>query len=237
MALGLVLALGCTPAPRDLEVGIHRVRLVPPAGWEVLAEGGQSFVRRGETTLSLTDLGPANARGFVHELRSARAVWLAGRRRDAFARVRELSGPPLRFATSDQRSQFWKSWYDVIYPRPEAADSAAIGMAFDDLIQGAGKLPVVAPRSLEEYVLERWSDAGRREIQRRSAPSIHGHTWIQLTTWDRVSHMAPRQVAYLDDSGYLLVVAVEHGDPRVTGPAFERMMSTIEVATDTTRAR
>ena len=235
--LATLLAIAaCAPAPRDLAVGVHRVRLVPPPGWEVLAQGRQSFVRWGETSISLTDAGPASARGLARELRAARTIWLAGRRQDAFARIRTLGGPPLRFATADQRAEFWRAWNDVAY-RAEAADSASIGRAFDDLLAGSRGLPPVAPASLEEFVLERWSDAGRREIHQRSSPSLHGRAWTRLTTWSRVSHLDPRPVAVLDDDGYLLVVGVEHGDPAVAGPAFERMMSTIEVAQDTTATR
>lgn len=236
LAATLALAAVCAPAPRDLEVGVHRVRFTPPPGWETLAQGRQSFVRRGETSISLTDAGPASARGFLRELRAARAIWLAGRRKDALARVRSLGGPPLRFATSDQRTEFWKTWNDVTY-REEAADSASIGLAFDDLVRRSNLLPRVAPASLEEFVLERWSDAGRREIRSRGTPLFHGRAWTELTTWSRVSHLDPRPVAFLDNGGYLLVVGVERGDPAMTGPAFERLMRTMVVLSDTTSAR
>jgi hypothetical protein len=238
----LALVAGCAPLgcgrpfARNLEVGAHRVRMVPPVGWEVLEHGRQDYFRIGETQLSLTDLGPATPEGMVRELRAARTIWLAGRRKDAFARVRTLHGPPLRFASSSQRLEYWRNWYDLTY-HGDTVDSAAIGAAFDGLIQGIDRLPRVAPESMIEYVLETWPDAGRREIARRSQRVLHGHEWTELETWDRVAHMDPRRVAFLDDGGYLLVLAIERGPIEVTAPAFEGVLSTIEAAPETTRAK
>jgi len=237
LALAVTVGLGCSrPATRDLEIGAHRVRLVPPAGWEVLEHGRQHYFRDGERQVSLTDLGPASSEGMVCELRAARATWLAGRRRDAFARVRDLHGPPLRFATSDQRADYWRTWNDIVYDG-ERVDSAAIGVAFDELLQRTGKLPRVAPESMLEYVLESRPQAWRREIARRGSRLVHGREWTELHTWDRVSHLDPSRVAFLDDGGYFLVLAVERGPIDVTGPAFEGLLTTMEVAPETTRTR
>ena len=235
-ALALLLAAGCGPSrERELEVGAHRVRLVPPQGWEVLEHGRQSYLRSGETVLSLTDLGPMNAHGFRRELRSARALWLEGRRRDAFERVRHLDGPLLRFASSDQRAGFWRAWYDATYAEG-AVDSASIGIALDSLAAGVTRLPPVSQSHLDEYTLERWDDAWRREVMSRRPRLLRGRIWSQLATWSRVSHMDRSELAYAENDGYLLLLAVERGPWQVTAPAFEDLLSTIEVAPETTYA-
>jgi hypothetical protein len=58
----LTICLGCAPAvPREIEVGVHRVRLTAPRGWEVLEHGQKAWVRRAELAISLSDLGPTAA--------------------------------------------------------------------------------------------------------------------------------------------------------------------------------
>jgi hypothetical protein len=235
-ALALLIASGCgSPAPHELDVGAHRVHVIPLPGWEVLAHGRQSYFRSGETVLSLTDVGPVDAHGFLRELRTARALWLAGRRRDAFERVRHLDGPLLRFATSDQRADYWRQWNDLAYREGEV-DSASIGIGLDSLMAGARRLPPVTQQHIDEYVLERWSDAWRREIYNRQPRHSRGLLWHQLVTWNRVSHLDRSELAYAENEGYLLVLAVERGPWENTAPAFEGFMSTIEVASDTSYA-
>ena len=232
-ACALFLATGCgTSRERELDVGAHHVRVVPPPGWEVLEHGRQSYFRSGETVLSLTDLGPVNARGFGRELRSARGLWLEGRRLDAFERVRRLSGPLLRYATYDERADFWRHWYDLTYA-PGQVDSASIGIGLDTLTARAGRLPAVTQPQMDEYALERWSDAWRREVMNRQPRRTRGHLWTQLVTWNRVSHTDRSELAYVEDDGYLLLLAVEHGPWEITAPAFEALMGSVEVAPDT----
>src|SRR5207247_915080 len=69
-------------ASRPLQVGRHRLRLVPPRGWEHLDHGRQQLFRSGEAELSLEDYGPATPRGLAAALREAERLWLAGRRND-----------------------------------------------------------------------------------------------------------------------------------------------------------
>jgi hypothetical protein len=58
LAAAIALA-GCTPKPRELEVGAHRVRLAPPRGWEHLDRGRAQIYSRGDARISLLDFGPA----------------------------------------------------------------------------------------------------------------------------------------------------------------------------------
>lgn len=60
-ALGLALTLSACaprqePVARDFQIGAHRVRVVPPRGWEVIEHGRQHLFRNGESQVSLTDV-------------------------------------------------------------------------------------------------------------------------------------------------------------------------------------
>lgn len=212
-------------------MGRHRVRVVPPAGWEVLEHDRQHLFRSGEMAIALTDLGPADTRGLVRDIQVARTVWLSGRRKDAFARVRELHGPPLRFASDQERTDYWRDWYDTVYDVGRV-DSAQIGIAFDGLVERTQQLPRVSRASTVEYVLESWPQSERNEIAQMDRPLHSGGQWYQLRIWNRVSHMDEKRVAFLDDRGYFLVLAIERGPIEVTGPVFEGLLSSIEVASD-----
>lgn len=226
---GMILAAACArPGPQLVEVGRHRLKLVPPRGWEHLDHGRQQLFRNGEAELLLEDLGPATPRGLVNELREARTLWLAGRRRDAFARVRELHGLPMSPLPSQARADFWKPWTDVTYV-PEAADSAAIGIAFDELIREAQALPEVPIERLVGFVLEDFHDGDRREIAHQEAERIHGSQWLAIETWDRTSHLGRHRLACLDDGGYLLFLSTRRGLIEQSGAAFDALLASIEV--------
>jgi hypothetical protein len=202
---------------------------VLPRGWEHLDHGRQQLFRNGEAQISLVDLGSATRDAMVSELRSAESLWRDGHRRDAFQRVRELRSPALRFATSHQRAEFWRPWTDVTYI-PDLADSFAIGTGFEALITGTGTLAEVTPQRLLEYVLLLTSDTRRREIGHRDKRTIHGSDWIDVETWDPVSHLDRSRLAFLEDGGYLLVLAIDHGLYEETGPVFEALLTSLDLS-------
>jgi hypothetical protein len=47
-----------TPEPTELELGVHRVQVTVPAGWEALDQGKQKRFRKGEFEIVLQNLGP-----------------------------------------------------------------------------------------------------------------------------------------------------------------------------------
>src|SRR6185436_4930305 len=118
------LIAGCASQPsatRTVEVGHHRLRFVVPKNWEHLDRGRQQLFRNGETRLSLEDLGSARREGIVRELRGAERLWREGQWMVAHARVHHLQSPILRYASSDQRLDFYREWNDATYI-PSAAD-------------------------------------------------------------------------------------------------------------------
>jgi hypothetical protein len=141
-----------------------------------------------------------------------------------------LRSPSLRFAPSQQRADFWKPWTDVTYI-PDLADSSAIGAAFEALIEGTRTFAKVTPESMLEYVLVLTSDATRRrEIGHRDRRTIHGSDWIEVETWDRVSHLDRSRVAFLESDGYLLVLSIDRGRFEETGPGFEALLTSLDVS-------
>ena len=65
-ALMLVLAASSAcarekpaPAPKEFELGAHRVQITVPEGWEALDQGRQKRFRQGEFGIVLENLGPA----------------------------------------------------------------------------------------------------------------------------------------------------------------------------------
>jgi len=239
VALALALALASVPgcsSPKsnavEVEIGHHRVRLVVPEGWERLDHGRQQLFRDAEAQISLVDLGPATRDAMVSELRAAQTLWLAGRRKDAFQKIRSLRSPSLRFAPSEQRADFWKPWTDVTYI-PDAADSGAIGPALEALIEGTAMFEPVTPERMVMYVLMIGADVRRREVGQKEQRTIHGAEWTVVEIWDRVSHLDRARVAFLVNNGYLLVLGIDRGVFEQTGKDFDALLSSIEVAPDT----
>lgn len=240
LTLVLTVSASCArppqPIPRDLKVGVHRVRLIPPAGWETVEHGREHLFRKEEMQVTLADLGPATVEGMVRELESARTVWLAGRRKDALAKVRALHGPPLSFAPAGGRATYWRHWNDRLYDGTWA-DSAAIGLSFDDLIEATEDLNEASSDNKASYVLATFAQPWRKEIADRDQRLVQGSVWTEVHTWNRVSHMDEGRVAFLENGGRFLVLAIDRGPIEVTGPVFEELLATIEVLADSASAR
>ena len=109
------------------------------------------------------------------------------------------------------------------------ADSAAIGPAFESLIDGAAKLPELSDASLLEFALEKTFDMRRMEIARQEKQTIHGAEWTVVEVWDRVSHNWRLRLACVEKDGYLLALWTEMGRFDVASPAFDELLASVEV--------
>ena len=63
LLLVAAVASACTrenpkPAPKEFELGAHRVQVTVPPGWEALDQGKQKRFRKGELEIVLQNLGP-----------------------------------------------------------------------------------------------------------------------------------------------------------------------------------
>ena len=227
----LAAAAGCArPATRAAfaEIGHHRVRWTTPKGWEALDHGKQRLFRFAEAQISLVDMGPATAEAMIAELKAAERLWRDGRREDAFSRVRSLRSPVLRFATSDQRLDFWRPWHNVTYV-PSRAQDYEIGPAFEALIAGATDLPPVSPALMLEYVLTALENRGRRVVARREPRLVHDSRWVVVEMWDPTTHLNRSRLAFLVNDGCLLVLAMDRGVYEQAGPAFDELLASLEV--------
>jgi len=88
----------------------------------------------------------------------------------------------------------------------------------------------LGPEPLREYVFRLACDPRRHEIASRTERVIHGAGWVELETWDRVSHMARSRVAYLVHDGALLVLAIDRGPYEQVAPRFEELLSSLELS-------
>jgi len=238
LALLLAAIPGCSrhaPATLSLHVGHHSVRCVPPPGWERLDHGRKQVFRRDEMEISLADLGPASRVGLERELRAARRIAGEGRIKDAFERVRELQGPPFFLASWQQRADFWRVWNGVVIFGDQAGE-AAIESGFDSLLAGTALLPEVTPEGMAAYVLHRTMDTRRYEVAREARRTVRGAQWVEVETWDHVTHLERARLACLDDDGYLLVLEIERGPIEHTGPVFEALLGSLEVAPEASPA-
>ena len=231
LLFGLVAGCSTSVAP-EVEVGHHRVRFVLPEGWEHLDHGRQQLIRKEEAQISLVDLGPATRAAMAREIRAAERLWRAGRRQDAFQRVRDLRAPALHFASSQRLADFWRPWNEATYP-PETADSAAIGAAFDTLSEGALAFEEPGLERTLAYVLALTQERRGREVVFRRRRLIHGSGWLEIETWDRVSHLNRARKAYLVNDGYLLVLAVDRGVFDRMRPAYNDLLTSLDVTPET----
>ncbi|MGH7741812.1 MAG: hypothetical protein ACRENS_07310 [Candidatus Eiseniibacteriota bacterium] len=217
-----------TAAPQAVRIGHHNVSLSPPRGWEHLDHGREQLFRNGETELALEDFGPIAPDGLANEVSAAHALWLSGRRLDAFARVRQLHGLPLELLSSEARAEFWRPWYDATYDVARA-DSAEIGVAFENLTRSARALPEVPHDRLVERLMAETPMGPRSEVAHWDSLVIHGASWLSIETWSRVSHMGRERLACLDNGGYLLLLTTQRGPIEQTGSAFDSLLASIEV--------
>jgi hypothetical protein len=232
LTLALLAAGGCGSqghvVTRTVELGHHRVRFTVPKDWEHLDRGRQQLFRNGETRLSLVELGPATRAGIVREVREAERLWREGQWMVAFARVHQMQSPTLRYASSDQRLDFYREWHNATYV-PEAADSTAIGPAFEALVAGARELPELSEASLLQYSLEQSFDMRRMEIGTKEKKTIHGVEWTDVEIWDRLSHLWRLRLACVEVDGDLLVLSTEMGRFDLAEPAFEALLTSMEL--------
>jgi hypothetical protein len=213
---------------QKVRVGHLELKLSAPRGWEHLDHGRQQLFRNGEAEIALEDFGPVTPEGLERHLLEAQGLWLAGRRRDAFASVQELHAPPLDLVRPETRAAFWRPWYDVTYAL-DRADSAEIGMAFESSMRAARALPEVPPAQLVELLLARSPAGERSEIAHWDSLKIHGAPWLSVETWNRVSHMGRGRLACLEHDGYLLLLTTRRGLIEQTGAAFDSLLASIEV--------
>ena len=77
-------------------------------------------------------------------------------------------------------------------------------------------------------------DTRRREVAHETRKMVRGAEWVEVGTWDHVTHLDRARLACLDDGGYLLVLGIERGPIEHAGPVFDALLGSLEVVPDAT---
>ena len=229
-ALGLVI-LGChaeaTPS-RQFHLGLGRIAIVPPEGWEVLDQGRTVRLRKGEAEVTIEDLGPRSPLGIGCEITRARELWREGRAKDALWCMRRIPVPDDLFTSTSQREIFWARWSDVS-GASEDADPATVDRAFERLLTEVEALkPKDFPAMVDDALASEDRD-GRRAVASRREITVDGHPALILDTWDRLTHTMRQRVAYVYDNGYLLALRTERGPYGATAAALDAVLEPLRI--------
>lgn len=73
-----------------------------------------------------------------------------------------------------------------------------------------------------------------REIAKQRHRDVAGTDWIDIETWDRVSHLDRRRVAFTHDRGSMLVLRIERGTEEPAASVFDAVLSSIAVVKSST---
>jgi hypothetical protein len=226
-AVIVFLCCGCAkPAPQPLTVvGLHHVNLSIPKGWEHLDHGRQHMIRLGEDEISLTDGGPATREAMMGDIRAALALWRAGHGGDAFDRIRQLRCPALTLAAPAKAHAFWAPWFAL----HDDADSLQVATAMLGLIATVDSLPEVSAAQKLGYVLSEFSTMRDAEVQSNTLRTLHGAEWNDVVLWSRLTHTSRTRVAFTVSGGRLLVLATGLGVYERQAPAFESVLTSLEI--------
>ena len=238
-ALGAVLALAvlafssCVRAPQTItaNVGEARVRLVVPAGFEHVDNGGRHEFRSGDVIITLEDEGIATPESLVSKFRAARAVLSRGRDREAIERLADRDDPVLAARDRDDLAAFWREWNSVAYD-PTRRSPMQLTPALDELIERASGLRPLDGHTFAMYTVLQELDTMRFQIE-RIAPVTDSTAWWEARTWTRVAHTSPRRFANRIVDGRLILLDSGSYLPPEAERAFEQLLSSIEPAEET----
>lgn len=223
---------GCAPSPDGTRTAIapggHKVSIVSPKGWEVVDQGREVLLRRGEARLSLRDLGPVGGEGLRREIERARELWLRGQEKDARWSLRAMPVPDAMFRSRAQRSNYWTTLQRVSEAPPGVA-FVEVRAAFDVLLDSVAALsdppfPEIVAGALNGAGVE---DPGRREPVMRGRIQVDGHDGVLFDTWYRVTHTDRRRYAVLRNDTRLLSLATDGLRPELAMETFDRVLRSL----------
>ena len=222
----LGLACGCAAPPRqEFEVGVHRLSMVTPAGWQHVDQGRRHLIRRGDARLVIEDLGPRTREGIRDEIQKARERWRAGSDGEGRTVMRGIEVAPRLFESADQRQAFWSIWHAVAGSR----DFDSADLHFDRLLTAIDGMREL---SLDEIVDDALQELG--EDQRRSRASLEprsldGRNGAFVVTWNRLSHADPRTFAIFVNRGRVLALRVEDRFSRPDESVLEDVLESLGI--------
>jgi len=244
LLLGVACELTPSPAPPPTEarVGVHRVRFhVPPDGWLHVNHGLEQRFENETAHISFADIGPATPEGFAETLREARRLFDQNQWEDA--RTLLVATDPRRFFTSQARWESVKGlWGSVTRIRRKQGDGAPgaidgdvawkVNGAFHDLLVQVSSLRQPDLMTLSMSALTEFRHDSMRDIASQEAMAISGRPALRIDTWDRLSHRGRASHVFIESEGRLLCLKTESGQIAILAPAFESILSSLEVEPD-----
>jgi len=220
---GLVLACGGAPEPVTVDIGVHRVSLVVPGGWQHYDHGREHRLETGEGDLILTDLGPVAADGYRTVILEALDLTRKGQREEAKQLLNRLTGgdavgdEALRAALDECLDAIWRE------ESPATAEAA-----FDSLLDQLDGFPEPDLATLASVALLDFDHGPRRDIERQGRLILDGREAHKILTWQRLTHNARRRHVFVVNRGNLLVIRTAMGSDDVLGPAFDAVVRSVD---------
>lgn len=197
---------------RTFQVGVHRIEVMVPAGWQALDQGRQLTFRNGETTLIFIDLGAVRPEGFRDAATAARELWRGGR--DAEARTR-LEGLPLRtdlFDSHDSLERIREPWSSIL-SAPRGTAYAGVAGDFDRLFAAVKEMkPAPVDRIVDDALPRLGHDDSRREVKSRQPTRVDGREAMAVETWMTLTHGDPRRLLIVVNAGRALALRCDRCD-------------------------
>ena len=219
---GLVLACGGAPEPVTVEIGVHRVSLIVPDGWQHYDHGREHRLETGEGDLVLTDLGPVAADGYRKVILEARDLTRKGQREEAKQLLNRLAGG--HAVGDDALRGALEGCLDVVWrDEPPATAEAAFASLLDQLVG----LPEPDLATLASVTLTDFDHGPRRDIERQGRLNLDGKEAYQIFTWQRLTHTGRRGHVFVVNRGNLLVIRTAMGPDDVLGPAFDAVVRSV----------
>ena len=220
---GLVLACGGAPEQAaTVDIGVHRVSLIVPDGWQHYDHGREHRLETGEGDLVLTDLGPVAADGYRIVILEARDLTRRGQRGEAKQLLNGLAGG--RAVNDNALRVELESCLDAVRSdRPTATTEAA----FASLLDRLDGLPEPDLAALASVALADLDHGPRRDIERRERLILDGKEAHRILTWQRLTHDGRRRHVFVVNRGNLLVIRTAMGRDEVLGPAFDTVVRSL----------
>ncbi len=219
---GLILACGRAPEPVTFDIGVHRVSLVVPDGWQHYDHGREHRLETGEGGLVLADLGPVAADGYRTVILEARDLARRGRLEDAKQLLNRPAGElavgndSLRTALEECLDAVWR-----------VESLATMEAAFASLLDQLDRLPEPDLATLASVALADFDHGPRRDIERRGRLVLDGRQAYRILTWQRLTHVGRRRHVFVVNHGNLLVIRTAMGPDELLGPAFDAVVRSV----------
>ena len=204
------------------DIGVHRVSLIVPDGWQHYDHGREHRLETGEGDLVLTDLGPVEADGYRTVILEARDLTRKGQREEAKQLLNGIAWGNV--IGDDAPGAALEECLDAVGRDERLATAEA---AFAPLLDQLDRLPEPDLATLASGALADFDHGPRRDIERRERLVVGGEAAYRILTWQRLTHDGRRRHVFVVNRGNLLVIRTAMGPDDVLGPAFDTVVRSV----------